>query len=699
MPLCPTCGAENPPGAARCRACAGLLPLSDLPAERVTFAPAERAISVLVVDIVGTERGGDPVEAQADATRRTAAEDAVNRTRREIRLLGGALDAPGAHAAVGVFGAPVARVDAPERAVRAALRVVEAVEDLEEEAAAGIAVRAAVHTGSYRLAPDRDTDRGERLLPVEALEAAAALHLDSGPGVVVDHATHDTTGSLFEYEAMPTPARQTRAWVVRAARGRFGVDLELRPPAPFTGREHEIALLSDIYARVLMEGEPHLVTIVGQAGIGKSRLLAEFWNHLDARPELVYWRQGRCLGGGGGATLWALGEIVKGQSWILESDDVAAAAEKLEVTVGNFVDEPDQEAVRGRLEPLVGLLPDHPRPVPPSENHAAWRRFLEAVAATHPLVLVFEDLHLADPGTLAFVTHLAERVRGAPVLIVATARLELLERDRAWGGAIGNATTITLTPMSGRDVRMLMAALGGPGDATPGGLALLVACGGNPLYVESYLGLVSDLGADPAAPGIRPPETLHALMAARVAALEPEHRALLEDAAVVGKVFWPEALVAMGNHSARDLEEGLRELARRELVRPARRSSVEGQQEYVFWHLLLRDAAYDSIPPSLRPERHGAVVGWAERLAGDRVADHAELLAYHSSQAMTTGSEEARERARRFLAMAGDRAASLDPAHAAALYRRAAELSPEGSAERRALADAAARAAAAGSGS
>src|SRR6266508_4657137 len=121
MPLCPTCGAENPPGAARCRACAGLLPLSDL--------PAERAISVLVVDIVGTERGGDPVEAQADATRRTAAEDAVNRTRREIRLLGGALDAPGAHAAVGVFGAPVARVDAPERAVRAALRVVEAVED------------------------------------------------------------------------------------------------------------------------------------------------------------------------------------------------------------------------------------------------------------------------------------------------------------------------------------------------------------------------------------------------------------------------------------------------------------------------------------------------------------------------------------------------------------------------------------------
>src|SRR6266511_1247702 len=660
--------------------------------------PDAPPISVLVVDIVGTDQGGGPGSPGPDAARRTAAEDAVNRARREIRLLGGTLDAPGTHAAVGVFGAPVPRVDAAERAVRAALRVAEAVEDLEEELPGGIAVRAAVQTGAYALADDHDPDGAERLLPSAAVEAAGALHPDGGPGVVVDEATHEATGSLFEYQAVPPAGGQPRTWLARAARGRFGVDLELRPPAPFTGREHEIALLSDIYARVLMEGEPHLVTIVGQAGIGKSRLLAEFWNHLDARPELVYWRQGRCLGGGGGATLWALGEIVKGQSWILESDDVAAA-EKLEVTVGNFVDEPDQEAVRGRLEPLVGLLPDHPRPVPPSENHAAWRRFLEAVAATHPLVLVFEDLHLADPGTLAFVTHLAERVRGAPVLSVATARLELLERDRAWGGAIGNATTITLTPMSGRDVRMLMAALGGPGDATPGGLALLVACGGNPLYVESYLGLVSDLGADPAAPGIRPPETLHALMAARVAALEPEHRALLEDAAVVGKVFWPEALVAMGNHSARDVEEGLRELARRELVRPARRSSVEGQQEYVFWHLLLRDAAYDSIPPSLRPERHGAVVGWAERLAGDRVADHAELLAYHSSQAMTTGSEEARERARRFLAMAGDRAASLDPAHAAALYRRAAELSPEGSAERRALADAAARAAAAGSGS
>src|SRR6266540_3559524 len=426
--------------------------------------PDAPPISVLVVDIVGTDQGGGPGSPGPDAARRTAADDAVNRARRQIRLLGGTLDAPGTHAAVGVFGAPVPRVDAAERAVRAALRVAEAVEDLEEEAPGGIAVRAAVRTGAYALADDHDPDGAERLLPSAAVEAAGALHPDGGPGVVVDEATHEATGSLFEYQAVPPAGGQPRTWLARAARGRFGVDLELRPPAPFTGREHEIALLSDIYARVLMEGEPHLVTIVGQAGIGKSRLLAEFWNHLDARPELVYWRQGRCLGGGGGATLWALGEIVKGQSWILESDDVAAA-EKLEVTVGSFVDEPDQEAVRGRLEPLVGLLPDHPRPVPPSENHAAWRRFLEAVAATHPLVLVFEDLHLADPGTLAFVTHLAERVRGAPVLIVATARLELLERDRAWGGAIGNATTITLTPMSGRDVRMLMAALGGPGAA------------------------------------------------------------------------------------------------------------------------------------------------------------------------------------------------------------------------------------------
>jgi len=658
--------------------------------------PDAPPISVLVVDIVGTDQGGGPGSPGPDAARRTAADDAVNRARRQIRLLGGTLDAPGTHAAVGVFGAPVPRVDAAERAVRAALRVAEAVEDLEEEAPGGIAVRAAVQTGAYALADDHDPDGAERLLPSAAVEAAGALHPDGGPGVVVDEATHEATGSLFEYQAVPPAGGQPRTWLARAARGRFGVDLELRPPAPFTGREHEIALLSDIYARVLLEGAPHLVTIVGQAGIGKSRLLAEFWNHLDARPELVYWRQGRCLGGGAGAALWALGEIVKGQSSILESDDAATAAEKLEVAVRNFLDEPERDAVRRRLEPLIGLLPDSPDPVPASENHAAWRRFLEAIAATHPMVLVFEDLHLADSGTLAFVTHLAEEVRGVPILIVATARLELFERDRTWGGAIGNATTITLTPMSGRDIRTLVGSLGGPGDTTPGGLALLEACGGNPLFVEAYLGLMSDLGADPASPGIRPPETLHALMAARVAALDPDHRALLGDAAVVGKVFWPDALAAMGNRSARGVEEGLGELARRELIRPARRSSVEGQQEFAFWHLLLRDAAYESMPSSVRPERHEALVGWAEQLAGDRVADHAELLAHHALQATPTGSEQAAERARRFLRLAGDRAASLDPARAAALYERAAALHPDGSDEHGTLADAAARAAAAG---
>jgi predicted ATPase len=631
----------------------------------VSSTEGRRTISVLVVDLVPS--GDEPVE---DAV----ADEVVARARREIRLLGGALEEPGGHLAVGVFGAPVARADAIERAVRAALRVADAVEDLGRP---GVSVHAGVHTGSYPSPGDN------RVAQMEAERAAAALHVHDGGvgGVVVDRATHDATRDLFEYEPVVGDAP---SWVAMVARGRYGVDFELNLPTPFTGRDHELALLTDVYARVLLESAPHIVTIVGAAGTGKSRLLSEFWSVLDARPELVYWRQGRSLGDGGGITMWAPGEIVKSQAGILESDNMRTAVDKLEVTLRQFL--PDEEEARRTgelLGPLAGLVPDDPAPVPRSATFPAWLRFLHAVAATHPMVLVFEDLHLADPGTLAFVRFLADHTDGVPMLVVCTARLELFDRDRSWvsTGSL-RSTTIQLGPLSGRDTRELIASVGGPADApAPGNqpLVLLEAAGGNPLYVEAYARLLEE-GGRGGSP--RPPATLMALMTERLAALGPAHRALLEDAAVIGKVFWRGALEAVGGRGPREVDEGLAELTRRELIRPARRSSVAGQTEHAFWHLVIRDAVLEHMDPARRAAAHLAAADWLSTVAGDRFGDHAEILAHHTERASRADPTGTREAAREFLRLAADRAALLDPERAAVLYERAAALHPAESPER-----------------
>jgi predicted ATPase len=627
-----------------------------------------------------------------------AADDAevVTRARREIRLLGGALRDAGDHVAIGVFGDPVVRADAAERAVRAALRAADAVHDLGPP---GVSIRAAVHTGRHAAEPG--PSEVEHPLPPAAEHAAAALHVHHGSvgGVVVDEPTHEATRDLFEYEPV---AGGVPAWVAREARGRYGVDFELNQPTPFIGRNHELALITDVYTRVLMESAPHVVTLVGDAGTGKSRLLSEFWNVLDARPELVYWRQGRSLADGGGVTLWAVGEVVKGQAGILESDDLRTAADKLEVTLRSFLpDEDEARTIGALLSPLAGIVPDDPRPVPRAESFPAWLRFLAAVAATHPMVLVFEDLQLADPGTLAFVRYLTERAPRVPLLVVCTARLEILERERPWGatGTGLHATTISLGQLSGRDMRELILAIGGPTDASGSPpLPLLEAAGGNPLYAEGYVRLLDEAGPG-ASP--RPPATLTALVAERLAALDPDHRALVEDAAVVGKVFWRGAIEAMGGRGARAVDEGLDELTRRQLVRPSRRSSVVGQTEHSFWHLAIREAVLEHMDPARRSAAHLEAAEWATEMAHDRVADHAEILAHHLARAARSGPAGGGDgnALARFLGLAADRAAGLDPERAAALYERAAGLLPRDDREREELsrrASAAARAAGSG---
>jgi tetratricopeptide (TPR) repeat protein len=316
-------------------------------------------------------------------------------------------------------------------------------------------------------------------------------------------------------------------------------------------------------------------------------------------------------------------------------------------------------------------------------------------------VLVIEHQHWADQALLEFLVHLLEWTTSVPLLLVATARPELHERVAGWGGGVRNATTIALGPLSDADTAWLLSTLLGrsvmPADTQA---ILLERAGGNPLYAEEFVRLLADRGLlnpDGDGPGLAEvpaPETVQALIAARLDTLSVERKALLQDAAVVGRVFWSGAVAAMGGIDEPEVRQDLHELARKELVRPARRSSVAGQGEYAFWHLLVRDTAYEQIPRAARAGKHRSAAAWIERLAGERVADHAELLAHHYGQALflaraarLPGAQlaELEQPARHFLIMAGDRTVNLDVVRAEAYYLKALDLCPSGHAARAAV--------------
>ena len=450
-------------------------------------------------------------------------------------------------------------------------------------------------------------------------------------------------------------------------------------------------MLRQVYARTLRESSCHLVTLVGEPGIGKSRLIAELREHVDAQPELVHWRQGRCLPYGDGIALWSLGEIVKAHAGILESDDPATTREKLAATVEPLFPTTAERAwIEGELARLVGAA-EGEAAAERDESFAAWRAFLEAVAAQRPLVLVIEDLQWAGTTLLEFVEYLVAWATAVPLVVLCTARPELYELHPAWSGGTRNATTISLSPLSNDDTARLIGALLErsvlPAETQQ---RLLERAGGNPLYAEQFVQMLRERpGGD-----VPVPETLQALIAARLDTLTSERKALLQDAAVLGKVFWSGALAAVGKLDDRAVRDGLHELVRRDLVRPSRLSSVEGQAEFAFGHGLVRDVAYAQIPRAVRAGKHTAAADWIEAVAGDRVAEYAELLAHHLREALTlaraAGVETAAlaDRARRYFVLAGERAGGDDIRRAKALFEQALELTPAGHPERgRVLAD------------
>jgi predicted ATPase len=518
--------------------------------------------------------------------------------------------------------------------------------------------------------------------------------------VAVGLSTHDSTAAIFEYEelepaALKGKAEPVRVFVARGTRGRLGAHLIRTHDTPYVGREIDLSLLKGLFDKTVATSSVQLVTVVGEPGIGKSRIVAELLEHAQAREPRLTWRQGRCLPYGDGVTFWALGEIVKAQAGILESDDQEAASSKLELTVPDGV---DREWMAQRLLPLVGV--DVSSEAERDELFAAWRTFLETVAEESPCVLVFEDLHWADDGLLAFLEHLADRAEGVPLLVVGTARPELFERRATFAAGLPNVNRVNLAPLTDEETALLVSALLDSSEI-PAELwePIIARSEGNPLYAEEFVNLLKDqdlLVQENGAWQLRAeariplPDSIQALIAARLDTLSAQRKSLLADAAVIGKVFWASAVAEMGNRDPADVIDTLRELSRKELVRPARHSSMESEAEYAFWHVLTRDVAYSQLPRASRAARHVAAATWLEGKAGERVEDIAEVLAYHYATALeltraaghADGATELEAPALRFLALAGERALHLDLVTACTSLNHALELAPKGHPER-----------------
>ena len=667
--ICPSCGQENPAGFRLCGMCGA--PLTAPAAAR----QERKVLTVLFADLVGFTSQSEAMDPE-DV--RALLGPYWERLREELEHFGGTVEKFIGDAVVALFGAPVAHEDDPERAVRAAL----AIRDWAAEES-DLQVRIGVNTGEALVSLGARPAEGEGMASGDVVNTAARLQ-SSAPvnGILVGEQTYRATERAVEYrEHEPVHAKgkvePVRVWEAVQARARFGVDLTPATAAPLVGRDQELELLLAGFRRAADDRVPQLVSVVGVPGIGKSRLLGELFGAIDSGDRLVRWRQGRSLPYGEGVSYWALGEMVKAEAGILETDPAEETARKLREAVERVVsDETEAPWLETNLRPLVGLAAEETSGDRRGEAFAAWRRFLEALGEERPLVLVFEDLHWADDGLLDFVDHLVDWLTDVPVLVVGTARPELLARRPAWGGGKANGTTISLAPLSDEDTARLVHALLErsvlPADVQA---AVLDRAGGNPLYAEEFVRMVAEGARDE----LELPGSVQGIIAARLDGLDPADKELLQDAAVVGKVFWSGALAAIGERDRLDIERQLPGLERRELVRRSRRSSVAGESEYAFRHVLVRDVAYGSIPRASRAERHRRAAEWIESLA--RPEDQGDLLAHHYlsalelSRAAGVDAGVLAESAASALVRAGERAAGLNAfANAARFFEEAIAL-------------------------
>ena len=673
---CRMCGSSNRPSARFCGDCGTPLesPGADgqIQARPVVTEPSlaqaeRRLVSVLFVDLVGYTTladGWDPEQARDLLTRYfETARDIVAR-------YGGTIEKFIGDAVMAVWGAPTAHEDDAERAVRAALELVDRVPGLEPS----LLARAGVLTGEAAVTLGA-TNQG--MVAGDLVNTASRLQSVAPPGtVLVDEATERTASKAIAFEpageqllkgkASPVPAY--RAMRVVAERG--GRNRSETLEAPFTGRDTELRLLKDLYAATARERRIALVSLTGQAGVGKSRVAWEFEKYLDGLVDTIRWHAGRSPAYGDGITFWALGEMVRGRAGLLATDDETTTRSKVAESVATWV--PDESERRWIETALLALLAVEPAPPGGRESlFAAWRTYFERIGSQGTaVVLLFEDLHWADPGLLDFIDHLLEWSTGVPMLIVTLARPELLERRPAWGAGRRNFVALHLDPLSDGAVGELLGGLitGLPDQAAA---TIIRRADGIPLYaVETVRMLVADERLAERDGSYVPvgdltelavPETLQALIAARLDALEPSDRTLLQNAAVLGQSFTLVGLAAVTAADPADMEPRLRGLVRREILvqQVDPRSPERGQ--YSFVQALVREVAYSTLAKRDRRDRHLAAARHFESLGEDELVGALAAHYLAAFEASTPGPEAdaVGGQARIALRSAADRAAAL----------------------------------------
>jgi class 3 adenylate cyclase/tetratricopeptide (TPR) repeat protein len=703
--LCPACSTPNEPGRKFCYECGaslGGLPGSAaaVPAQpRETPAAERRLVSVLFADLVGFTTLSESRDAEEV---RELLSRYFDTCRRLIGLYGGTVEKFIGDAVMAVWGTPTATEDDAERAVRAALDLVTAVSALGDEVGAPeLRARAGVLTGEAAVTLGAE---GQGMVAGDLVNTASRVQSVAEPGTVfVGESTRRATEQTIVYEeagSFELKGKEGLTPLWRAQRVVSGLRGSLKSQgleAPFVGRDRELQQIKDLFHGCADEQKAHLVSVTGIAGIGKSRLAWEFYKYFDGIAETVYWHRGRCLSYGEGVTYWALADMVRMRCRISEEEEPASAQAKLHATLEEHVLDPEERGfVEPRLAHLLGLAEHQARDQ--QDLFAAWRLFFERLAETYPTVLAFEDMQWADASLLDFVEYLLDWSRGSPIFVVTLARPELLERRPTWGAGQRSFSSLYLEPLSREAMEELLTGLV-PGLPSEVRDRILARAEGVPLYAVETVRMLLDRGLlvqeGPAyrltgpVEALEVPETLHALIAARLDGLMAEERRLLQDAAVLGKTFTRDALAALAGADG-DIELLLTALVRKEVlgVQADPRSPEHGQ--YGFLQDLVRHVAYETLSKRERRARH---LSAAEYLSGAFAADEDEVveviashyLSAHEAAPDAEDATEIRGKAQAMLARAGERAASLAAAAEARRYfEQAAELTEDGS-ERAAL--------------
>jgi predicted ATPase/class 3 adenylate cyclase len=719
--LCPSCGTENARGkrfciecgtsvALSCASCGAALagnekfcgecgaPFSVLTPAGATAtsardAPAaeRRLVSLLFADLVGFTALSESRDSEEVRELLSRYFDTCSRL---IALYGGTVEKFIGDAVMAVWGTPTATEDDAERAVRAALDLVVAVSALGDEVGASeLRARVGVLTGEAAVTLGAE---GQGMVAGDLVNTASRVQSVAEPGtVLVGESTRRTTEQTVVYEeagAFELKGKEGLVPLWRALRVVSGARGSLKSTgleAPFVGRERELRQIKELFHACADERKAHLVSVTGIAGVGKSRLAWEFYKYFDGLPQLTYWHRGRCLAYGEGVTYWALADMVRMRCRIVEDEEPASALEKLRATLEEHIADPEERRfVEPRVAQLLGLAEQEGRDK--QELFAAWRLLFERLADVYPTVLAFEDMQWADASLLDFVEYLLEWSRNSPLFVITLARPELLERRPSWGSGHRNFSSLYLEPLSPSAMEELLTGLV-PGLPEAVRERILARAEGMPLYAVETVRMLLDRGLlVREGPVYRPageigalevPETLHALIAARLDGLSAEERRLLQNGAVLGKTFTRAGLAALSGLAEGELESLLSSLVRKEVlgVQADPRSPEHGQ--YGFLQDLVRHVAYETLSKRERRTRHLAAAEHLTAAFAGEEDEVVEVVASHYVAAYETAPEaddagEIKQKAQTMLARAGERAASLGAAAEAQRYfEQAAALS------------------------